>query len=267
MCGWARTASAIGDERIFDAQRTGRSGRGFDAELNGVLGGLTWNRGRAGDAGGPLSDPARGAAAAFDDALEARGVVLNGVPRAGDTPPQAVVGLAEMSRRASTLIRPMLKGSDDFYAESLAKGLGTRDTGLAGTTSSGVRAIQTAVRPLGVRPRLADGSGLSPRSRGSARDLVRLFRTARRRPWGATLVRSLSVSGRDGTLRTRLRAVRGRCRAKTGSLGSRVSALAGTCRTRRGATITFAVLVEDTPQARGRALVDRVAKTLARSRL
>lgn len=193
-------------------------------------------------------------------------MVIRGVPRAGVAPPK-VVRLAEARRRAATLVRPMLKQSDDFYAETLAKGLGARATGAEGTTASGARAIRSAVRRLSVRPQLEDGSGLSSRSRASARDLVGLLRSASRRSWGTTLSQALPVAGRDGTLRNRLRSVRGRCRAKTGSLGSRVSALAGTCRTRRGRTVRFAVLIEHIPQDRGRALVDRVATTIARSRL
>lgn len=259
--------AVVGDERLFDAERSTRPGGAFDAELDGVLGGLTWNRGRTGDTSGPLSDPARGAAAAFDDRLEARGVIIRGVARAGAAPSEATVGLAEERRRASSLVLPMLKRSDDFYAESLAKGLGARATGAPGTTESGARAIGAAVRGLHVRPRLADGSGLSSRSLGTARDLVRLLRGAARRTWGRTLTRALPVAGRDGTLRNRLRSVRGRCRAKTGSLGTRASALAGTCRTRGRRTVTFAVLIERTPQARARALADRVATTLARSPL
>lgn len=259
--------AVIGDERLFDTERSTRPGGAFDAELDGVLSGLTWNRGRDGDTGGPLTDPARGAAAAFDDRLEARGVSIRGVARAGATPPAAVVGLAEVTTRASSLVLPMLKGSDDFYAESLTKGLGARSTGVPGTTTSGARAITSTVRRLGVRPRLVDGSGLSSRSRGTARDLVRLLRVAPRRSWGSTFTRALPVSGRDGTLRNRLRSVRGRCRAKTGSLGSRLSALAGTCRTRGPTTVTFAVLIERMPQSRARSLVDRVAMALARSSL
>ncbi len=258
--------AVVGDERLFDARRAGRAGVAFDAELDGVLGGLTWNRGRAGADGAPLSDPARGAAAAFDDALEARGVVIRDVARAGVTPDGARE-LARIERRAATLVGPMLKLSDDFYAETLAKGLAARLTGAAGTTAAGARAVQSAVRRLGARPRLADGSGLSARSRGTARDLVRLLRVGARRSWGPTFTRALPVAGRDGTLRRRLRSVQGRCRAKTGSLGTRLSALAGTCRTQRGRTVRFAVLVERISPARGRALVDRVATTLARSRI
>ncbi len=255
--------AVVGDERVFDAVRGGpASGGVFDAELDGVLGGLTWNRGRAGDGGTVLEDPARGAAVAFDDALEARGVVVRGVPRAGAAPAGAV--LATLETPATRLVKEMVKRSDDLYAEALVKGLGARRG--AGTTAAGVAAVQAVTRRLGVAPRLADGSGLPSASRGSTRDLVGLLTTARRRPWGTALFAALPVAGRDGTLAKRLRSIRGRCKAKTGNLGARVSALAGTCRTRRGTTLTFAVQVEGQPLARGTRLVDAVALALARSK-
>ena len=257
--------SVVGDETRFDAQRTGATtGPAAVAELHGVLGGLTWNRGRAGDAGEVLSDPARGAAAAFDDQLEAQGVVIRGVPRVGTTPP-AATPLAAVTADLPGIVVPMLEGSDDLYAEALAKGLVARP-GVPGTTAAGAAAVVAGVRGLGVRPRLADGSGLSCRSRGTARDLVTLLRRARKGSWGATLRAGLPVAGRDGTLRDRLRSVRGRCRAKTGNLGAAASTLAGECRSRNGRTLVFAVLVEGQSQARGQALVDRVATTLARRR-
>jgi D-alanyl-D-alanine carboxypeptidase/D-alanyl-D-alanine-endopeptidase (penicillin-binding protein 4) len=250
--------SVVGDESRFDAVR------GPDDEYDGVLGGLTWNRGRAGDAGGPLTDPARGAAAAFDDQLEARGVVIRGVPRAGATPPGAAP-VAAITADAPGLVTPMLKVSDDLYADALAKALAAAP-GAPGTTAAGAAAVRAAVRPLGVRPRLADGSGLSARSRGTARDLVALLLRARKGSWGSTLQRALPVAGEDGTLQDRLRSVRGRCQAKTGNLGTALSALAGQCRSRAGRTLVFAVLVEGQSPARGRAMVDRVATALARRR-
>ncbi len=248
--------SVVGDESRFDAVR------GPVDEYDGVLGGLTWNRGRAGDAGGPLTDPARGAAAAFDDQLEARGVVIRGVPRAGATPPGATP-VAAITADAPGLVTPMLKVSDDLYADALAKALAAAP-GAPGTTVAGAAAVRAAVRPLGLRPRLADGSGLSARSRGTARDLVALLLRARKGSWGSTLQEALPMAGTDGTLENRLRSVRGRCQAKTGNLGRALSALAGQCRSRAGRTLVFAVLVEGQSRARGSAMVDRVATALVR---
>jgi D-alanyl-D-alanine carboxypeptidase/D-alanyl-D-alanine-endopeptidase (penicillin-binding protein 4) len=248
--------SVVGDESRFDAVR------GPDDEYDGVLGGLTWNRGRAGDAGVPLTDPARAASAAFDDQLEARGVVIRGVPRAGATPPGAAP-VAAITADAPGLVTPMLKVSDDLYADALAKALAAAP-GVPATTAAGAAAVRAAVRPLGVRPRLADGSGLSARSRGTARDLVALLLRAQKGSWGSTLRDALPVAGTDGTLQDRLRSVRGRCQAKTGNLGTALSALAGQCRSRAGRTLVFAVLVEGQSKARGRAIVDRVATALVR---
>jgi D-alanyl-D-alanine carboxypeptidase/D-alanyl-D-alanine-endopeptidase (penicillin-binding protein 4) len=257
--------SVLGDASRFDAALGGpTTGGGPDVEFDGVLGGLTWNRGRAGDAGVVLTDPARGAAAAFDDLLEARGVVVRGVPRAGATPPGASP-VAAVNADMPGIVTPMLKVSDDLYADALAKALAA-GPGVPGTTAAGAAAVAAAVRPLRVRPRLVDGSGLSARSRGTARDLVTLLLRARKASWGSTLRRSLPVAGTDGTLQNRLRSVRGRCEAKTGNLETALSALAGQCRSRAGRTLVFAVLVEGQPLARGNAMVDRVAAALVRKR-
>jgi D-alanyl-D-alanine carboxypeptidase/D-alanyl-D-alanine-endopeptidase (penicillin-binding protein 4) len=255
--------SVVGDESRFDAVRVGATtGPVATAELGGALGGLTWNRGRAGDV--VLTDPARGAAAAFDDLLEARGVVVRGVPRAGATPAGAAP-VAAIDADAPGIVAPMLKASDDLYAEALAKALAA-GPGVPGTTAAGAAAVAAAVRPLRVRPRLVDGSGLSARSRGTARDLVTLLLRARKASWGSTLHQALPVAGTDGTLQNRLGSVRRRCQAKTGNLGTALSALAGQCRSRAGRTLVFAVLVEGRPLARGNAMVDRVATALVRKR-
>lgn len=257
--------SVVGDGSRFDAAiGSVASGGALEDDFHGVLGGLTWNRGRAGDAGDLLTDPARGAAAAFDDLLEARGVVIRGVPRAGVTPPGAV-GLASAVGSVPGLVVPMLNVSDNLYAEALTKALGAAP-GVPGTTAAGVAAVTAGVRPLGVRPRLVDGSGLSPRSRGTARDLVTLLRRARTASWGKAIRSGLPLAGTNGTLAGRLLSIKGRCRAKTGNVGRAGAALAGECRQLGGRTLVFAALVQGQSVADGEALVDRVAAVLVKRR-
>jgi D-alanyl-D-alanine carboxypeptidase/D-alanyl-D-alanine-endopeptidase (penicillin-binding protein 4) len=252
--------SVVGDESRFDAVRgTPATGNAFNPEIGGVLGALTYERGRA-VAGGPfLSDPARAAAAAVDDALEARGIVVRGVPRQGVGPAGAPV-LARVAAPIPPLVRTMLKGSDNFVAETLAKALG------AGTTAAGARAVEAEARRLGAPARLADGSGLVLRNRATPRAVVALLRRMR---GSATWRNSLPIGGRDGTLANRLTApgVRGRCRAKTGSMPERrVSGLSGYCRSRRGRTLVFSLLIGGRGLARAKALEDRFASALARYR-
>lgn len=254
--------SVVGDESRFDALRgTPATGNAFHPEVGGVLGALTFERGRAAPGGPVQADPARAAAAAVDDALEALGIAIRGVPREGVAPPGAAP-LARVESPVAPLVRAMLKSSDNFIAEMLAKGLGAAP----GTTASGAAAIAAAARRLGAPVRLADGSGLLAEDRAAPRAVVTLLRRMRANvAWRD----ALPVAGRDGTLANRLGqpGVRGRCRAKTGSLPDRrVSGLSGYCRTRRGRTLAFSLLIGGRGLARAKAVEDRFATALARHR-
>ncbi len=144
--------------------------------------------------------------------------------------------------------------SDNFYAEQLLRGVGARH-GVAGTTTAGLAVERSRLAGLGVRPTLADGSGLSRGNRAAPTTVVRLLDVMAGRPEGTALRASLALAGNTGTLAGRMRgtAAAGRCRAKTGTL-SNVSALAGWCTTLGKRTVTFAILMNgvSVPAARRR---------------
>jgi serine-type D-Ala-D-Ala carboxypeptidase/endopeptidase (penicillin-binding protein 4) len=75
---------------------------------------------------------------------------------------------------------------------------------------------------------------------------------------------SLSIAGRDGTLKPRMRRgpARSRCRGKTGTL-SNVSALSGYCRARSGEVYVFSILMNGSNPYGARAIQDRMAQALA----
>jgi D-alanyl-D-alanine carboxypeptidase/D-alanyl-D-alanine-endopeptidase (penicillin-binding protein 4) len=257
------TGSIVGDESRFDARRTGPSGDGvFDAELGGPLSALAYRRGRATPDGPVQADPARAAAARFDDILEARGVTISGVPRAGTAPAGVDAIGGAQSAPVRTLTRAMLRPSDDWIAELLTKQLAP----VPGSTAGGAAAVQATAKELGAKVALVDGSGLDPRDRGSAAALVAVLRRMTRdRAFTAALARP----GRPGTLQERLTTGRARraCRGKTGTLPSGgVSALAGYCTTRKGRRLAFAVLARDVPVKKAQRAQDRVARALARTR-
>ena len=257
------TGSVVGDESRFDAVRTGPSGDGaFDPELGGPLSALAYQRGAQVPGGLPQADPARAAAARFDDVLEARGVVIRGTPRAGVAPPGAVALASAASAPVSALVAAMLKPSDDWIAELLTKGLAPAP----GSTAAGAAIVRGEARRLGARVRLVDGSGLDARDRGSAAGLVSVLRRMR---GNAAFRAALARPGRAGTLRDRLTSGRARraCRGKTGTLpDGGVSALAGYCTGRNGHTYAFAVIVEGRSIAKARRAQDRVARALAAAR-
>lgn len=258
------TGSVVGDETLFDGVRTGPSGDGlFDAELGGPLSALAYARGAQAPGGPVQADPARAAAARLDDLLEARGVLIRGVPRAGVTPAGAVgIGLAVSP--LDPMLRQMLTVSDDWTAEILTKRLAAAQA-RPGTTEAGTAIVAREAAALGARVTLADGSGLDPRNRGTAAGLAAVLAKTRREP---VFRRGLARPGR-GTLRGRMGSgpVRRRCRGKTGTLPSGgVSNLAGLCTGRNGHVYAFAVLVQGRDTTKARRAQDRVARALASAR-
>ncbi|WP_445151709.1 D-alanyl-D-alanine carboxypeptidase/D-alanyl-D-alanine-endopeptidase [Baekduia sp. Peel2402] len=256
------TGSIVGDESAFDTLRGGPATNGaFDPELTGVLGALTYARGRNTPNGQLLADPAAAAATRFDDVLENRGLKVRGTPRTGTTPPGAAE-LGGVATRLPDVVKVINKTSDDFAAEMLTKVLG------GGTTAAGAARIAQHARQLGAVVNVVDGSGVDRRTKASPRQLARFVRAIRTRP---AIAASLPIAAVDGTLRDRMigGAAAAHCYAKTGTLPqSRVSALAGWCRT-HGKTRVFVILregvrSEGAAKASEDAMVQRIAATRSR---
>ncbi len=153
--------------------------------------------------------------------------------------------------------------SDNFTAEMLLKTLGARAGG-AGTTAAGATVVARTLEAAGVPTagvRIADGSGLSPLDRLTARAIAGILLAARQDPrlW-PHVRRALAVAGRSGTLEHRLESARGAIRAKTGTTAL-ASALSGYARAR----YLFAVVQDGDPVSTwwARTAQDRFATTLA----
>lgn len=260
------TGSVVGDESLLDTVRGGpTTGGAFDLELGGVLGALTYDRGRQAP-GGPLQpDPARAAAFRLDDLLEQRGGAILGSPRAGVTPPGAIE-LAHVGTPLTQVLKAIGKPSDDFGAEVLAKDVAAA-AGRPGTTADGAAVIVADARSLGVRVTVADGSGVDPATRAAPRQMARYVRASRRGHRGL-ITYGIPIAGVDGTLAARMTSgpARGHCHAKTGSLPqTRVSALTGWCRT-HDRTVYFAIQRERVDQAAAKAAEDAMVQRIAVSR-
>jgi D-alanyl-D-alanine carboxypeptidase/D-alanyl-D-alanine-endopeptidase (penicillin-binding protein 4) len=250
----------VGDESLFDAQRGGpRTGFAYDPDIGGVLGALTVSRGWS-RAGGPAAAAAR----SLVDALRREGIVVRGGARVGGTPAGARTLASLASPRIRDLVRATLEPSDNFYAETLLKVIGAR-AGDGGTTPAGAAVVRDQLAGFGLRPRIADGSGLSRLNRTSPRQVVGLLDTMHDEEDAEAFESSLAIVGRSGTVARRMRGTRAqdRCRAKTGTLRD-VSALAGVCTTAGGRTVGFAFIMNRTSAWRARAVQDRMAVALAR---
>ncbi|MDX6642783.1 MAG: hypothetical protein QOD76_745 [Solirubrobacteraceae bacterium] len=255
----------VGDESYFDLRRGDpEAGYARSSFLEGQLSGLVFERGLTGGGGAFQSKPATFAAARLIDALKRVGVRVSQSAREGATAPGATDLAGVDSPDMATLARLTNRPSDNFFAETLLKGLGARFGG-AGTTTAGAEVVKSQLRRFGLTARVIDGSGLSFSDSASPRTMVRFLIAVRHSSVDAAFERSLSVAGRSGTLAGRMNGTTaaGRCRAKTGTLPG-VSALSGYCDARGGHTIAFSFLMNGVGISAARGLQDSMAIAVAR---
>jgi D-alanyl-D-alanine carboxypeptidase/D-alanyl-D-alanine-endopeptidase (penicillin-binding protein 4) len=255
------TGAIVGDESLFDNRRGSYdSDFGYDSDLGGELGALTWGHGRF-DSRGP----------AYYAASRLRYFLKLGKVRVSkkvSVAPTATIETPTFAIHASPTIADLVSitnhPSDNFYAETLLKLLGAR-AGTGGSTTQGITAAQEVLEQLGVRAKMVDGSGLSRVDRVSPHQIVRLLAAMAGRREGSLFRASLAAPGEWGTLQHRMTgtAARGACRAKTGTLIG-VSALSGYCLDRAGHTIAFSLLENGVCAVCAKKLEDQIVPMLAR---
>jgi D-alanyl-D-alanine carboxypeptidase/D-alanyl-D-alanine-endopeptidase (penicillin-binding protein 4) len=234
----------IGDETYFDSLRgTPASGYGFSTDVEGSLSALVFNRGLINQGTAYVLHPAAFAAQQFVSALKAAHVRVAAhiAIGAGPTPAGARRLTLVHSPRIATLIKLTNTPSDNFFAETLLKGIGARFGG-SGTTSAGASVVRSEVAgEFGIHPRLNDGSGLSRADSTTPREVVTLLD---KMASNAPFVASLAVAGETGTLQDEMKGTiaQGRCQGKTGTL-SDVANLSGYCQAQDGHTLAFAFLM------------------------
>jgi D-alanyl-D-alanine carboxypeptidase/D-alanyl-D-alanine-endopeptidase (penicillin-binding protein 4) len=258
------TGRLVGDESYFDTRRTAPGWKSwFFINESPPLSALTVDRGRY--HGRTSRNPALAAAESFREALRAAGIAVAGRTLLGkaaeDAPPLA----STTSVPLEDVLRFMNRESDNFTAEILLKHLGT-ELAERGTTQAGSAAVRQILAegqvPLG-GVRIVDGSGLSRLNRLTPVSLVALLQLSYADPsLRETILSSLPVAGRTGTLRRRMRgsAAAGRVLAKTGTTRE-ASALSGFVKRR----YAFAVLQNGSPVSTfwARRAQDRFAAVLA----
>jgi serine-type D-Ala-D-Ala carboxypeptidase/endopeptidase (penicillin-binding protein 4) len=258
------TGRVIGDESAFDSLR-GPPSEGYrTSNWVGPLSALTFNRGRSGGRPYWQKRPPLYAARAFERALKSRHVVIGGAAGTGRAQAGALPLAEQRSATMAEIARLTNRPSDNFNAETLIKALGEK-FGAGGTTRAGAAVVRRTMTGFGLRPRVADGSGLSRSNRTTPRQVVRLLQQMAGDEAGPAFETSLAIAGRNGTLEHRMRrsVARDRCHAKTGTL-NHVSALAGYCQTTAGARVAFAFLMNGVNVYAAHTLQDRMASVLAR---
>lgn len=190
---------------------------------------------------------------------------------------KARVGRAREMEEISTLTSPPLreiikrmnKKSVNLYAEQIFKTCGYRIYGL-GTFETGSMAVYSVLRKLGITEETAeisDGSGLSRKNLISPRQIVGLLIWAEKKEWFKEFLESLPRSGEEGSLKDRMRSLKGMVAAKTGHLDG-VSSLSGYILDHNGRPrIVFSIIVNNFIGDVGKAdrIQDEIVRALARS--
>lgn len=188
------------------------------------------------------------AATQLRSALRAKGIVLQGGSYEGERPRDARIACV-CYRPIATVMRPMMKFSNNRCAESVFYQLAHQEGGRGASAKSAARAIGHTLRRADLHPEryvVADGCGLSLYNYVSAEMEVRLLRYAfGKKEIFEALYPLLPVAGRDGTLRRRLHgtAAQGNVHAKTGTVTG-IRSLAGYCTARNGHVLAFAIIVQ-----------------------
>ena len=234
----------VGDWSWFDKLKTVPYWKdGLQLE-SGPLSALSGNQGL--ENGNRVPAPATFAAKLMTTALVNAGIKVKGKPGTGLVPDTARRVDRQYSAALRAVLKHMNKESDNFFAETLLKGLG-KDFYGEGSTAAGTRASKAALHAMGVKTGtyvIQDGSGLSYGNRLTPEGLVKVLGAMRQRDDFDAYFDSLAVAGKDGTLDHRMRgtAAAGNAHAKTGTLNIAVC-LSGYVESANDHLVAFSILM------------------------
>jgi serine-type D-Ala-D-Ala carboxypeptidase/endopeptidase (penicillin-binding protein 4) len=199
-----------------------------------------------------IEEPAEYAASLLTHLLEARGVKVDGHPRARHTidpaAPPAPLQTILTERNSVPLsdeIRLTNKNSENLHAELLLL-LSAHEKAGARNYDDAMSFASNFYRSAGIADSdvvFSDGSGLSRKDLVTPRAVVQLLRYAAKQPWGELYRSTLPESGEDGTLSERMKNTPATSRifAKTGTIGHG-NALSGYATTVHGERLAFSIL-------------------------
>lgn len=178
-----------------------------------------------------VNDPGLFTGSAIIGTLASKGIEVRGVVKRGAVPAGAVPVYTHESPPLKEILKGMGKFSNNFIAEQILKTLGAVEFHPPGTTQKGVAVLENYLRSLGIPASsflLDNGSGLSRRTRMTARQINKILLDIYRTRWKDDWMSALSIAGVDGTLKRRMRGspLMGHIFAKTGTL-NHVHALSG----------------------------------------
>lgn len=195
-----------------------------------------------------VHDPTAFVQGVVEGLLAQVGPAVRGTIQRGEVPEGADFLRRMYSQPLASVLADTNKYSSNFMAETVLRTLGAEVHG-EGTTRRGLEVVQAYLTRIGIERAdytVVNGSGLSRDTRLTPRQLTTvLVRGASDGTIGPELIASLSIAGRDGTMRSRLSdAPPGSVRAKTGTLAG-VHTLAGYFEGADGELYAFAFLAND----------------------
>jgi D-alanyl-D-alanine carboxypeptidase/D-alanyl-D-alanine-endopeptidase (penicillin-binding protein 4) len=204
----------------------------------------------------------------FVEMLRAAGVEVDAPITTGTLPKESLT-ICARSHSLRDILLPMMKDSDNLYAESVFYQAASTVASRPATAAHGRQAVKETLGRAGVKDiqyRIADGSGLSLYNYVTPELMVKLLIYAyRHRNIYIELFPTLPVAGQDGTLKKRMvkSPANGRVRAKTGTVTG-VTTLAGYCASQNGHMLVFSIMNQGTLKiAEGRYFQDQVCEIMS----
>jgi len=204
-----------------------------------------------------VTDPGAFFADALRTHLISRGIPVDGgieraeKPLGGKLIPPTSKIVAVHESKMSDVMWRINKSSQNLFAEAMCKMLGrewskkTTHTDVPGSWSSGGEAVKAFLTRNGIDTSkyvIVDGSGLSRENRVTVRIISDVLVTMNKSPNRDAFRASLSVAGKDGTLKNRLKDLPPNTMiGKTGYIGS-VRSLSGFVKTRSGDELVISII-------------------------
>ncbi|MGH9969800.1 MAG: D-alanyl-D-alanine carboxypeptidase/D-alanyl-D-alanine endopeptidase [Pyrinomonadaceae bacterium] len=232
-----------------------------------------------------VHNPALWAARLFRAVLKAKGIEITGIAQARDArkpvsqrfDPSGAVELAFLlSKPLSEVVKATNKASINLNAELILRTLG-RERGTMtsapeppgrerGDDEAGLAVIRLWLSRAGISTNglaLHDGSGLSRLNLVTPQSISQLLLSVSKTASGPAFRQSLPISGRDGTLGSRLSKISDQVWAKTGSLTYDTS-LSGYVNAANGEVLVFSIICNDqTHHANATRVIDEIVSAVA----
>ena len=182
--------------------------------------------------------------------LQKENIVLAGNIIRGQAPINAKRISTHKSKPLKSIIKDMLKDSDNLVSNTLIKAISFHSNKTQGSFTDGLKRMKKILhRTTGIQfkhTHIQDGAGLSMYNLITPKQVLKLLIAIHKNPiLKRTILPALPIAGIDGTLsgRMHLLAKKRRLRAKTGTLTG-VSNIAGYCNTQHHGKLMFVIMVD-----------------------